>query len=180
MSSPHQLARLIDGVKAANDWSDVDLVRNAKEKGHELSKSNISRYRGPLVSIKGEIIRALAAGLKVKPSQVAIAAIESMGIALPAYDDITPEQAIELDVRLSARDKSVVLGVLRDLRAPAHSHASPEVDEDQEVTPPREGGALLDFTPPDVDDLGAAAQKGTSLGRRLRDAQDRDVETPEN
>ncbi|AER47697.1 hypothetical protein DORI_48 [Mycobacterium phage Dori] len=53
---------------------------------------------------------------------------------------------------------------------------SDEAPQDQEVTPPREGGALLDFTPPDVDDLGVAAQKGTSLGRRLRDAQDQDAE----
>lgn len=133
MPTTHQLAQLIDGIKAANNWSDPDLVRNAEEKGHELSKSNISRYRKPLVSIKGEVIRALAAGLRVKPSQVAIAAVESMGIQLPSYDAITPEQAVELDIHLSARDKSVLLGLLRDLRSSAQPDAPTEGNKGQEV-----------------------------------------------
>lgn len=116
MATAHQLARLIDGIKAANDWSDPDLVRNAKEKGHVLSKSNISRFRNPVVSIKGETILALAAGLRIAPSQVAVAAIESMGIQLPHYETPTPEQAVRLDTSLSARDRDSVLALLKQLR----------------------------------------------------------------
>jgi len=182
MAATHQLAQLIDGIKAANGWSDPDLVRNAKEKGHVLSKSNISRYRNPLVSIKGEIIHALAAGLRVKPSQVAIAAIESMGIALPSYDAIAPEQAVELDIHLSARDKSVVLGLLRDLRSSAQPRAPDETPEDQEegrvidvAFPPEHDPTL----PPDINEVGVAAQQGQSEGRRLREQQDRDAEQGE-
>lgn len=63
-----------------------------------------------------------------------------------------------------------------DPSASSGASDAPESDEDQEVTPPREGGALLDFTPPDVDDLGVAAQKGVSHGRRIREQQDRDAE----
>lgn len=120
MAPKHQLAQLIDGVKSANGWSDPDLVRNAEQKHYVLSKSNISRYRKPLVSIKGEVILALAAGLRVSADQVAVAAIESMGIPLPSYDAATPEQAIRLDLALSARDKQTLFAVLKQLREGSH------------------------------------------------------------
>lgn len=122
MAEPHALTRLIDGVKEANGWSDTDLVKIAASKGHVLSKSNISRYRGPLVSIKGEIIRALAAALGVAPSQVAMAAIESMGISLPQYESVSPEQAVNLDTTLSTRDRELVHAVLRQVRTTDNIH----------------------------------------------------------
>ncbi|MGV0785178.1 hypothetical protein [Mycolicibacterium sp. XJ775] len=146
MATNHQLAQLIDGVKAANSWSDPDLVKNAKEKGHVLSKSNISRYRNPLVSIKGEIILALAAGLRVAPSQVAVAAIQSMGIQLAQYDAATPEQAVSLDTQLSARDKATLLaliGQLRDSAAPARApDEAPEGEEAGSYEPKRRGDRI--------------------------------------
>lgn len=118
MTTKHQLDQLIEGVKSANGWSDPDLVTNAEERGHVLSKSNISRMRNPLVSIKAEIVFALAAGLRVSPGQVAIAAVESMGIALPNYESPTPEQSVRLDTTLSVKDKGVVLALLQQLRSP--------------------------------------------------------------
>lgn len=121
VTTKHQLDQLIEGVKRANGWSDPRLVKNAKERGHVLSKSNISRMRGDLVSVKANIIFALAAGLRVSPAQVAVAAIQSMGIALPEYELTTPEQAIRLDVTLAERDKAVLLSLLRELRDQAQS-----------------------------------------------------------
>lgn len=132
MAPKHQLAQLIDGVKSANGWSDPDLVHNAKEKGHVLSKSNIARYRKPVVSIKGEVILALAAGLRVTPAQVAVATIESMGIHLPSYDAPTPEQAVRLDTKLSARDKQSVLALLTHLRTSSSSSGASDAAEGQE------------------------------------------------
>ena len=116
MTTKHQLTQLIDGVKAANGWSDPDLARNAKEHHHDLSKSNISRLRNELVSIKKELIHALAAGLRVPPAQVAIAAIESMGIPLPQYELPTPEQSIRNDTALSERDRDTLLVLLKRMR----------------------------------------------------------------
>jgi hypothetical protein len=139
MAAKHALAQLIDSIKAANDWSDPDLVNNAKEKHHVLSKSNISRYRLPLVSIKGEIIHALAAGLRISPAQVATAAVESMGIPLPQYDGATPEQAVRLDTDLSVKDKRLVLSLLQQLRADspaAAARTSSEAREAQEAVSP--------------------------------------------
>lgn len=113
------LARLIDAVKVANGWSDPTLVENARKQGHDLTKSNISRYRNedPLVSIKGSIIVALAAGLRVSPAQVATAALESMGITVLAYDLPTVEQAIRADATLPERDRRVLMTTLEAMRA---------------------------------------------------------------
>lgn len=133
MTTKHQLAHLIDGVKAANSWSDPDLVRNAEERHHVLSKSNISRIRKPVVSIKKELIHALAAGLRVSPAQVAIAAIESMGIALPQYESPTPEQSIRSDTSLSVRDRDTLLVLLKRMRTP-ESRTPEEVIEGQKTS----------------------------------------------
>lgn len=116
VTTKHQLDQLIEGVKRANGWSDPDLVKNAKEHHYVLSKSNISRMRGELVSIKADVVYALAAGLRVSPAQVAMAAIESMGIALPRYESPTPEQAVRMDSSLSTKDKALVLGLLKQMR----------------------------------------------------------------
>ncbi|WVX88105.1 helix-turn-helix DNA binding domain protein [Gordonia phage LitninMcQueen] len=120
VSPTHPLAQLMDSVKAANNWSDPDLVLIARRKGHNLTKSNISRYRNenPLISIKGEIIRALADALGVSVGQVATAAVQSMGIALPVYDAPSVEQAIRVDPELSIRDKDMLLSMLGQMREP--------------------------------------------------------------
>lgn len=115
----HALAQLIDAVKAANGWSDPDLVENAHARGYELTKSNISRYRNeqPLISIKGDTVRALAAALRVTDAQVATAAIESMGISLPRYQQPRIEQSVRLDPGLSKRDQDLLLALLSRMRA---------------------------------------------------------------
>lgn len=144
VSTKHPLDQLIEGVKRANDWSDPDLVNNAKERHHVLSKSNISRMRGQLVSVKAEVIFALAAGLRVTPAQVAIAAIESMGIPLPEHELPTPEQSIRLDTSLSDKDKTLLFAVLEQIRK--ESRASGEAGEAEEASadkPKRDGLARL-------------------------------------
>jgi hypothetical protein len=112
------LARLIDTLKSTNDWSDPVIVENAQRDGHDLTKSNISRIRNedPLLSIKGSTILALAAGLRVSAAQVAIAAVESMGIVLPSYERPTVEQVVRLDMTLAERDRTILLATMRGIR----------------------------------------------------------------
>lgn len=113
-----ELATLIDQVKVANGWTDPDLVRNAARHGHELTKSNISRYRNerPLISIKGEIVLALAAGLDTSPSRIAEAAIRSMGIPMAQPESVSAESAIGGDISLSTRDREILLSTLARMR----------------------------------------------------------------
>lgn len=86
MSKTHAVAKLIDAVKAANDWSDTDVVDNASRRGYPMSKSNISRMRTkPIKSMSGDQVRALAAGLDVSTRQVVVAFLTAMG--LPCDDE---------------------------------------------------------------------------------------------
>lgn len=130
MATRHRLDQLIEGVKNANGWSDPALVRNAEEQGYVISKSTISRLRNPLDSIKRENIYELSAALRVAPSQIAVAAFEAMGFVLPAYENVTPEQAIRLDTSLSDKDRAILLSTLDQMRAP--TRAPREAREDQE------------------------------------------------
>lgn len=147
MTTRHPLAELIDSVKAANGWSDPQLVANARAKGYVLSKSNISRYRQPVVSIKGDVIQALAAGLRVSPAQVAVAAMQSMGIQLPPYESTTPEQAIKLDISLSVRDKGALLALLARMRA------------EEKPSPVSSGQLMHDSEPSSAEVLWAAVER---------------------
>ncbi len=168
MATGHQLAQLIDSIKAANEWSDTDLVRNARSKGHVLSKSNISRYRNPVVSIKGDIIRALAAGLRITPAQVAIAALESMGVPLPNYDVPTVEQAVRLDTELSERDRESVIALLTALRSSSPTAGGPP------VPPPfPAGGDVVEF--PARGEVGPPADDGDAQRRSDEKRVARDV-----
>lgn len=120
MKRKHALATLIDQVRAVNGWSDTDVVERARKRGHQLSKSNVSRVRlDDVQSIKGDLIRALADGLGISPNQVAAAALASMG--LPLYDVAgwDTEQAIRRDPALSERSRRVLLALLHELQETA-------------------------------------------------------------
>lgn len=113
----HALAALIDDIRAANGWSDPDVVARAASKGHKLSKSNISRIRNtPVVTLNVETVSALADGLGVSKAMVAQAALASMGIVTYNSADLTTEEAIRRDPTLGEREKQMLLVVLGGLR----------------------------------------------------------------
>lgn len=90
------LAALIDDTESRNDWRDTRVVEQATKAGHKLTTSDISNYRTVgmrrLVPAK---MRALAAGLRLPPYRVAVAALADLGIDVP-LQVLTPEEAIEL------------------------------------------------------------------------------------
>lgn len=131
VTQPHALARLIEAVKTTNEWSDPDIAARARAKGHNLSKSNISRIRSeapPMASITRAAILGLADGLGVSIEQVATAALDSMGITIPRFDTMPPEQAVRLDAELSEKDKRIVLSLLSGLRDDALHQGVVHVD----------------------------------------------------
>jgi transcriptional regulator with XRE-family HTH domain len=77
----HTLARLIDAVADARGLSDEDIARRARSRGHQLSKSNISRIRNePVKTINASVMRALADGLGLPVTAVLQAALKAMGL----------------------------------------------------------------------------------------------------
>lgn len=115
----HELAALIERVRELNDWSDMDVVRRATAHGHPLSKSNLSRIRNtPVVSLTGSTIKGLAAGLGIAETEIARAALVSMGIDMPDLGGLDLETVIKMDTSISAHNRSMLLGLVRQMRRP--------------------------------------------------------------
>lgn len=115
MNTRSPLRELYDQVAGANDWSTRDVERRIAERGMKLSKSRIGQIVNawPLESVNASWVYALAAGLGVAPSRVAIAAVQSMGFQI-AGDDLTPAEAIARDASLNDATKRALLSILRD------------------------------------------------------------------
>lgn len=80
-SGRHTLARLIDAVADARGLSDEDIARRARSRGHQLSKSNISRIRNePVKTINASVMQALSDGLGLPVTAVLQAALKAMGL----------------------------------------------------------------------------------------------------
>ncbi|UVT31582.1 helix-turn-helix DNA binding protein [Mycobacterium phage Mask] len=188
MNETDTLRGLIAKARRERDKSVRQLALTAQEAGHKIVGTTLNAIEAGTYhsTPTAETIRAIGWLANVS-DEIAFAAA---GRAVPG-----PPFAQELPPGvddLTSPERRAAIAMLRALVAQrqeinryeailaSHQTAPPgtsgEASEDQEVTPPREGGALLDFTPPDVDDLGVAAQKGVSRGRRLRDAQDQDAE----
>lgn len=113
----HPLADLVDRVREMNGWSDPQVVERARARGFELSKSNISRVRNqPVVSLTRSTIEGLAAGLGIPTSEVARAALESMGIELVDAGTLDLETVIRMDATLPLVSKEMLLGLVRQMR----------------------------------------------------------------
>ena len=115
----HELAALIERVRELNGWSDPDVVRRATARGQKLSKSNISRVRNTdVVSITGTTIKGLAAGLGIPETEVARAALVSMDIDMPDLGSLDLETVIKMDPSISAHNRTMLLGLVRQMRRP--------------------------------------------------------------
>lgn len=110
------LAALIDDTEARNDWRDPKVAEQAKDRGHVLTKSDISYYRlNGMRTLKASKVHALAAGLQVPPYRVALAVLHDLGIDVP-LDIRSPEEAIQHDHTLSAITRRHLLAMLKDER----------------------------------------------------------------
>jgi transcriptional regulator with XRE-family HTH domain len=113
----HPLAALMDRVRELNGWSDSQLVERATKAGETLSKSNISRVRNTdVVSLTSSTIKGLAAGLGISESEVAAAALRSMGINPVDPGTLDLETVIRLDSTLSSDHRALLLSSLRQMR----------------------------------------------------------------
>lgn len=113
-----QLSDLIDEVERINgDWSDRQVCRQAEAAGHNLTPSDVHKYRkfGMQTLVVDKVV-ALAAGLHIPAHRVAAAVLCDLGIDMPS-NDVTPETAVASDVTLPAHDRRRILGLLAQARA---------------------------------------------------------------
>ncbi|KZM34514.1 hypothetical protein [Oerskovia enterophila] len=118
MTNPNALRDLIEDTMARNGWTQPDVVKRARAAGHQLSEQNMSRIKsGPVVNLVAKQTRALAAGLGLPVGVVIDANLQAMGfdVESPATVDVT--EAVMRDPNLAARDRRLLLAVVRELVA---------------------------------------------------------------
>ena len=192
MQPRHQLAALLQSVEDANGWSDPEVAERARKRGHTISKSNISRLRlEPVRSIKGDAIKALAAGLGISPLDIADAALASMGIHRSNAADNDVETAIHRDPLLADSQRRMLLALLREMKG---THDEDQGTQSTQGDPAANDEAGADGTPMN-DELGTQADyelaanrtvPGPSMGERLHrqveaageESQDHDYDDP--
>lgn len=130
VNAAHPLGALIDKAKSVNDWSDVDVARRAKGRGHTISKSNIARIRTePVTTIVGKQLFALSEGLGIPVQRLAFAALESMGIASYETSAADAEQAVRLDATLPEHVRRTLLTIILNER---DRYGRSDAEEEQE------------------------------------------------
>jgi len=112
------LGELMESVRNANDWSYGDIARNTEgvDGVKELSRSNVQRLATdyPMASITRSAVLSLAAGLRVSPDRVALAAVQAMGFR-PPVTETTAAEAVQRDPNLSNDTRRALLAILRSI-----------------------------------------------------------------
>lgn len=116
VNRPAGLARLIGETLERNKWTYDKIVQRARERGGNLSRSDITLYRQNKVEmLNPDKILGLALGLGLPPYRVALTFLADRSIDVPA-DVRTPEAAIHHDHTLSERTREILLRIIEDER----------------------------------------------------------------
>lgn len=112
---PHALAKLIEDIKTANQWSNGDISRQS---GDRVGRGRVQQIlTQPVRAMPGpDVIEGLAIGLRVPDWVVLEAALESAGYP-HRPSRIGVEEAIASDPSLSERDRAALHGLLLGLRS---------------------------------------------------------------
>lgn len=107
------LGELIDEVKRRTGWSDDEIATTGTRITEvRLTKQDISKWRrGGMKMLSVDKVRALAAGLRLEPYRVAVAALADHGIEIP-QDIRSPEDAIHHDYSLTPQARRQLLALL--------------------------------------------------------------------
>ncbi len=82
-----------------------------------MEKSNLGRIRNEfLVSIKGEVVRAIADGIGVSERQVANTALESMGIQMVSIEVLDTLVTVDVDLTLSDANRRQLKTLIEQMR----------------------------------------------------------------
>lgn len=117
MPTMHPLGELIASRMSVNDLSLDAVVARAEAAGHTLGRSNLSRIiNDPVVSIKGDVIKAIADGIGVSPRLVANAALQSMGLEPVDTAEGDSLVTVDLDPTLSDANRRQLKSLIRQMR----------------------------------------------------------------
>lgn len=174
MNAPHPLSHLIQSIEDGQGWTDRELSRRINNAGHAMSHSYIGKLKNhPIQSVTAPMVRALAAGLGISETVVAIAALESMGVHIDTSREAGLDVAISTENSLTDYDKRLLRAVVKEMRTDGEHHGrSDQTRDNSRARVPREaladgattrtsgpGLRLLSDDVPDLEGLPYAADR---------------------
>lgn len=112
MTEQHALSRLIESVKEANAWTNADLERAARRRGHDVSRSNISRIlTQPVKTVVPAQVRMFSDATGLPVEMVALAALRATGLSVDvdATDLLT---VVRRDTDLPTETKEAIIAIV--------------------------------------------------------------------
>lgn len=135
MNAIHPLGALIQEVLHRNDWSTRDLAERSRKLGTYMSHTNFNRLKNdPLISIKGETIKLLAAVLQVPETRVAQVALESMGVQHSIEESPALTDFVHSTTEISAHDRRLLVTLVEAMRETGNETANDQEHQPDNVT----------------------------------------------
>lgn len=108
------IALIDDSIGRHHGWNDSAIAKEARNRGHKLTKQDISNWRragGMGRQLSPRKVAALAAGMHLPAYRVAVAVLADMGIDVP-MEVRSVEDAIHHDHTLSPHVRRQLLALL--------------------------------------------------------------------
>lgn len=168
VNAPHPLAQLMQSVKDGNGWTDREIARRIEAAGMSLSHSYVGKLQNhPVQTLTAATIRALAVGLGIPESDVAMAAVASMGVHIDPDSSGGLDVAIANEQSFTGHDKRILRAVVKEMRTNAEERRAGSGEALRGADVP--GGPVVDgaTTAPTKADFDRAAMAGVSELDRL-------------
>lgn len=176
MNATHPLGQLIQSIEDGNGWTLRHIARRVEASGMSMSHTHLGNLKNkPIQSVTSNMLEALSAGLGVPQSEVASAALASMGVLIRTEGGGL-DVAITRDPAFTDFDRRLLRAVVREIRD-ARRDENESTDRPQSTADhpsvagePEPDGATTDE---DDDIYGLAALERPSRGKALKRAADR-------
>lgn len=116
MNATHPLGQLIQSIEDGNGWTLRHIARRIEASGMSMSHTHLGNLKNkPIQSVTSNMLEALSAGLGVPQSEVASAALASMGVLIRTEGGGL-DVAITRDPAFTDFDRRLLRAVVREIR----------------------------------------------------------------
>lgn len=116
MNATHPLGQLIQSIEDGNGWTLRHIARRIEASGMSMSHTHLGNLKNkPIQTITSNMLEALSAGLGVPQSDVASAALASMGVLIKTEGGGI-DVAITRDPAFTDFDRRLLRAMVREIR----------------------------------------------------------------
>lgn len=145
MNALHPLGQLIQSIEDGNGWTLRHIARRIESSGMSMSHTHLGNLKNkPIQSVTSKMLEALSVGLSVPQSEVASAALASMGVLIRTEGGGV-DVAITKDPSFTDFDRRLLRAMvreIRDARRDEHDSARSTPDRDDLADPALPNGPM--------------------------------------